>query len=208
MAAAVIPKHVQSVLVQLEAPKIRVPRARLSPREFSIRVFLGPRVAMRYHPQLFVFYTRLLGSRCSAIGQSFPKRERLLRRSARFEAAGPLSTHPSRSRGWRRTAALKRRLRPTERPSWAQSRRSGVGKRAKVRTWRVRLRRGPRKRRLRVSLRRECGSVRPELGWLGQAAASRLAALAGVGRQFHGSSSVRRWAGWDAMRPSTSASQA
>ena len=45
-------------------------------------------------------------------------------------------------------------------------------------------------------------------GGLCQAAASRPGVSAGIGRQFHGSSSVSRWAGWDAMRPSTSASQA
>ena len=38
-----------------------------------------------------------LQTRHSPFGQSFPKRERLLRRSARFEAARPLSTHHCRS---------------------------------------------------------------------------------------------------------------
>ena len=73
----------------------------------------------------------------------------------------------------------------------------------------VPLRREPRNLCLRFPARRD-------RGWRGrgqgqgcpdQAAASR-SVTAGVGVQFHGSSSARRWAGWDAMRPSTSASQA
>ena len=74
----------------------------------------------------------------------------------------------------------------------------------------VPLRRGTRDRRLRFSARREGGQSagRPARRCLDQAAASRLCVSAGIGFQFHGSSSPRRWAGWDAMRPSTSASQA
>ncbi len=59
----------------------------------------------------------------------------------------------------------------------------------------VRLRRGPRKRGLRVSSRRDRGSGRPGAERPGQAAASRLAKAAEVGFQFHGSNSARRWAG-------------
>ncbi|WP_237477088.1 nuclear transport factor 2 family protein [Lichenibacterium dinghuense] len=60
---------------------------------------------------------------------------------------------------------------------------------------RVRLRRGPRKRGLRVSSRRDRGSGRPGAERPGQAATSRLAGAAEVGFQFHGSNSARRWAG-------------
>ncbi|WP_237479398.1 hypothetical protein [Lichenibacterium dinghuense] len=59
----------------------------------------------------------------------------------------------------------------------------------------VRLRRGPRKRGLRVSSRRDRGSGRPGAERPGQAATSRLAGAAEVGFQFHGSNSARRWAG-------------
>ena len=74
----------------------------------------------------------------------------------------------------------------------------------------VPLRRGTRDLRLRVLARRDRGQSAGGLvrGCPDQAAASRLAGVAGMGFQFHGSSSARRWAGWDAMRPSTSASQA
>ncbi len=74
----------------------------------------------------------------------------------------------------------------------------------------VPLRRGTRDLRLRFFARRDRGQPASGLvrGCPDQAAASRLAGVAGMGFQFHGSSSARRWAGWDAMRPSTSASQA
>ena len=74
----------------------------------------------------------------------------------------------------------------------------------------VPLRRGTRDLRLRFFARRDRGQSAGGLvrGCPDQAAASRLAGVAGIGFQFHGSSSARRWAGWDAMRPSTSASQA
>ena len=74
----------------------------------------------------------------------------------------------------------------------------------------VPLRRGTRELRLRFFARRDRGQSAGGLvrGCPDQAAASRLAGVAGIGFQFHGSSSARRWAGWDAMRPSTSASQA
>ena len=77
-------------------------------------------------------------------------------------------------------------------------------------TFSVPLRRGTRDRRLRFSARRDGGQSggRPARRCPAQAAASRLSVSAWIGCQFHGSSSPRRWAGWDAMRPSTSASQA
>ncbi len=74
----------------------------------------------------------------------------------------------------------------------------------------VPLRRGTRDCRLRFPARRDGGQSAGGLarGCPDQAAASRSAAAAGTGFQFHGSRSARRWAGWDAIRPSTSASQA
>ncbi len=74
----------------------------------------------------------------------------------------------------------------------------------------VPLRRGTRDCRLRFPARRDGGQSVGGLarGCPDQAAASRSAAAAGTGFQFHGSRSARRWAGWDAIRPSTSASQA
>ncbi len=76
--------------------------------------------------------------------------------------------------------------------------------------WLVPLRRGTRDCRLRFPARRDGGQSAGGLarGCPDQAAASRSAAAAGTGFQFHGSRSARRWAGWDAIRPSTSASQA
>ena len=74
----------------------------------------------------------------------------------------------------------------------------------------VPLRRGTRDLRLRFLARRDGGQSAGGLvrGCPDQAVASRLAGVAGMGFQFHGSSSARRWAGCDAMRPNTSASQA